>query len=243
MATLNAPAPCSAPVSPCGAPVTMNYGSGPQQRLAGYSAGGVTYTVLNVEQGEAYVELLRVDNPLVAGSRDVIFSARSTGAPYNQVTPDSPEGRTMADVLASDVIGEGSDNTFANAGGTNYNNIERISFMRRTPIVPSDATRVGLTIMERGGNDPFKVAAVTAVDGDGNPTAWGPVLAVPAGAWGAPNSTDGQIVRTESTVLRKDGADAAYRPSAATGDQKLAGMYISMADLSVTAGTPITASR
>ena len=228
--------PCNAgnlPVA-CGTPTTISYGNGTGKRLVSFAAGGNTYQVLPVDADESYAEVYRVDNPRVTGERDNIFLARATeDTPFNQVLNEDAGDRTMAEVFTSDVITEGSDNTFANGGGTNFNNVERISFLRRTPLTSSSPDRIGLTLLERGANDIVKVASVLSVDAGGNPASWGPIVTVPTSAWGT------VLANVPSTVFRRDAADTQYRPTDRTGTQTLGGMYISFAELGVAAGMPV----
>ncbi|RYB93817.1 tandem-95 repeat protein [Nocardioides oleivorans] len=228
--------PCNAGAvgGTCGGPVTMEYGVGDAQRLVDFTVGGVTTRVLPGGNDGSYVDLLRVDNATITGVKDLIFAARaSAAAPFNQVVSSNPAGRSMQDVVGTSIITEGTDNTFANAATTNTNNIERISFMRSTPISTTNPTGAGLALLERGGNDPFKVAAVTAIDGQGRPTAWGPIVSVPTTAWGTVRDN------MPSTVLSRTGNEVNYRPTDVTGAQRVAGVYISLADLGVSAGQQI----
>lgn len=219
--------PCNSPVGACGRPVTMTYGAGPQLQLTGFSARGRDYRVLPGTGGENYVETYRVDNPQVSGEKNLIFLAAADASdPFNQVAPSNPVGQTQGDILGNSLVTEGSDNTFANAANViNNNNIERISFMRTRAIITPDPTRAGLTVIERGGNDPFKLAAVTAVNGSGTPTAWLPIVNVPANTWGTIRAN------VASTVMVKGPGDAQYRPSDRTGPQSLSGVYVSLDDL------------
>ncbi|MEY2849364.1 MAG: hypothetical protein RI885_2031 [Actinomycetota bacterium] len=228
--------PCSAGNLPavCGDPTSISYGNGVAKRLVSFTAGGLEYQTLPVALGETSTEVFRVDNANVTGQRENIFLARATvTTPYNQILNSDAGTQTMAEVFSSTVITSGSDNTFVNAGALNQNNVERISFLRTSPLTSSSPDRVGLTLLERGGNDTVKVAAVLAVDGSGAPTSWGPLTSIPTSAWGP------VIANVPSTVFRKDPVDTTYRPTDRTGAQALSGMYISFAELGVTAGTPV----
>ncbi|MBF4601893.1 hypothetical protein ITJ55_13840 [Frigoribacterium sp. VKM Ac-1396] len=155
----------------CGSAVTMRYGQGTQQQLVSYQAGGRTFTVLPSDDTAVSAEVLRVDNATATGDRENIWVANSpAGSPFTGVSGD-PTGRTMADVLSSPFVTEGSDNLFGNTGGVTTNDVERFSVLRESPLTASDPAAVAVSIVERGGNDAFKLAAVTAVDGAGAPVA------------------------------------------------------------------------
>ena len=69
----------------------------------------------------------------------------------------------------------GSDNTFANGTDPVTGNVERIDFTWNSPITVSNS--FALALFERGAvgvHDAFAITAVTAIDGAGNPTAFGP---------------------------------------------------------------------
>ncbi len=153
----------------CGSAATMQFGRGADDgsgtgvgtSLVSFSAAGKAYRVLPIAGGRSYTEVFRVDNADVTGERESIFLARpTTTSPFTTVTQSDPNGLSMADIFSSNVITRGSDNTFANsaATATNFNNVERISFLRTEPIVTAYPAPVGLTLAERGGNDPVSVA-------------------------------------------------------------------------------------
>lgn len=227
----------------CGSATTMRYGraasdgtgTGVGQRLSSFEVGGDVFSLLPIDGGRAYAEVLRVPNPAVTEDRDTIFVAGTeVGAPTT-VSMSDPLGLTETDVFVGDIITRGTDNTFANSPATavTFDDIERISLLRTEPIVTPNPALVGVSLVERGGNDDVTIAAVTAVDADGTPTAWGPTVKIPAaGNWGP-------ILTAPTTVLRKDASDPAYRPIDATQAQPISGMYISFAELSVAPGAPV----
>lgn len=217
----------------CGSAVTMRYGQGTQQQLVSYQAGGRTFTVLPSDDTAVSAEVLRVDNATATGDRENIWVANSpAGSPFTGVSGD-PTGRTMADVLSSPFVTEGSDNLFGNTGGVTTNDVERFSVLRESPLTASDPAAVAVSIVERGGNDAFKLAAVTAVDGAGAPVAWGPIVSVPRSAWGP------ILSGVTSTVLQQLPGTTGYRPLDYTAAQTIAGVSVSLTDLGVQPGQPL----
>lgn len=103
-------------------PSRWRYGQGTQQQqLVSYQAGGRTFTVLPSDDTAVSAEVLRVDNATATGDRENIWVANSpAGSPFTGVSGD-PTGRTMADVLSSPFVTEGSDNLFGNTGGVTTN--------------------------------------------------------------------------------------------------------------------------
>ncbi|MGO1317547.1 MAG: DUF7507 domain-containing protein, partial [Cellulomonadaceae bacterium] len=219
----------------CGDPIALNYGAGDQIALTEFTVDGHAYKVLPTSTGQTWVDILRVDNPEVQGVRDTVFQANpadenpaSNSAQRFNLVGNDMTNRTMSDVLGTNFVTEGTDNTFANYNGPTVNNVERVSIMNRTPMLAEEPGRLGIAIAERGGNDSFKIAAVTAVDAAGNPTAWGPVVEVSSSAWGT------LLPDVTSTVLLKDqGVDSTYRPTDWTNSQRIAGVYVSFDELGV----------
>ncbi|WP_337002244.1 MULTISPECIES: beta strand repeat-containing protein [unclassified Microbacterium] len=228
--------PCGSGIPVCGAPVTVNYGSGNSSVVTSYAIGGRTFEFVPTAGGgvdAGTITALRVPNATVTTDRQIIWSV-DTGTHYNVLGSD-PGSRTMFDVLSDNVLTDGADNVFANAGGANVNNIERLD-VKREPFSTIDPAGTGVIIAERGGNDAFKMAAITAVAGDGTPTAFGPVLPVTVAAWGGAANL---IPSVSSTILRKDVTDTVWHPSDTSSGQNIRGIYISLAELGITAGQTV----
>ncbi len=100
---------------------------------------------------------------------------------------DTPE-----DILTGDIINRGVLDTFLNVdvSGEGANNIERIDILFTAGLVAPMAAvlnSVGFAVAEKRGNNPFQIAAITAVDGGGNPTAYGNIVLVTAADYGVTN--------------------------------------------------------
>ncbi len=130
------------------------------------------------------------------------------------------EAPSIEAAMLSSTINRGIDNVFNNTEAgpgqqETRNNIKRIDYIIANPgvLVPlADQGNVGFLIMERNGNDAFSIAAITAVDGAGLPTAYGPLVQVPTNGWGA--SATGVSIGT--AVTRQDIApppDPAFKAS------------------------------
>ncbi|MBS1564818.1 MAG: hypothetical protein JST39_10535 [Bacteroidetes bacterium] len=109
------------------------------------------------------------------------------------------------------------------------------------------AANAGFVILDRGtdkGHDPFRIAAITSLNGSGDPASFGSVKTCTGGngssngSWGHPSSANGN--RTLPVyVLRKDpSADAHIRVSAAI-NQEIGGVMFTFADLGVAANQVI----
>lgn len=141
-------------------------------------------------------------------------------------------------MLLSNNVLLGSDNTFANGTDPTTGNIERIDFTWNSPITVSNSFAVA--VFERGAagvHDAFAIAAVTAVDGAGNPTAFGSLLIVVPGWGGGTNAISDFTYRL---FRYSNGNDIGTSiDSSATSTQGLGGILITAADLGLTIGSTI----
>ncbi|MGF1542265.1 MAG: Ig-like domain-containing protein [Pleurocapsa sp.] len=229
--TQNVPATSSS-VTTVGAPTTskwsktdsftMNFGTGNNRKLTGFTVGNDNYELLQLVN---QVKFRRVDNNQVSGERQIFFLER--GSNNNQVI--SSQINSMEEAVRSPYINAGTDNVFANQGGVNYNNIERVDFLipEGTLVKSEYVDKVGFLLLERGGNDPFKIAPITAVDANGKPTEFGNLVSVPVSTWGSSG------ININTTVLQNDPSWSALRPSDTVGSQEIKGVFISLASLGI----------
>ncbi|MDY2587815.1 beta strand repeat-containing protein, partial [Winogradskyella aquimaris] len=197
--------------------------------LSDFSIGADNYVPFLIAD-ESFVQ--RVDNANVTGNRQVIFHEREVIS-GTTLQLDSDYVATNEAVFNSTIINRGADNTFANQGGANINNIERIDFVWTTGLATPTPALSGFLVLERGGNDPFKVAPILSIDGSNQPTSYGNLLSVPASNWGDTGNT------IQTTVFVKDEADANLRPSTDVGNQNINAVYVSFSDLGIAPNTTV----
>jgi Secretion system C-terminal sorting domain len=137
----------------------------------------------------------------------------------------------MQRVIKDGFVNRGSDNVFNNDAGSDAtaNNIERMDFVYKPGMATTQLTLAGFVITERGGNDAFKIAAITGIDVNGNPTSFGPVLTVGTASYGA------TIVNTATYVMRKDPADLSLRPFSLVPPQAIKAVFVRFSDLGIAA--------
>ncbi len=146
---------------------------------------------------------------------------------YPQTTNQKFMERTMKDGF----INRGSDNVFNNTSSDyTYNNIERIDFVSKVGVASYNTGLAGFVITERGGNDGFKIAAITGIDINGNPTSFASAISVSTASYG--NS----IASFSSYVMRKDVADANLKPFSYVGAQSIKGIFMRFSDLGIAVG-------
>jgi len=153
------------------------------------------------------------------------------------LTPDYVNG--MGSLINSYVINRGTDNVFVRgSGSTTTNNITRIDLILENsvtiPATLEGRKKSGFLLMERGGNDNFKIAAITGISGtDTTVSAFGSLVPVASANWG----TTGQSIF--SVVMQKSETDVDLKPSQFINSQPIAGVFISLEDLGIPAGDVI----
>jgi VCBS repeat-containing protein len=215
---------CDASGSNC---ATKNYGTGTNIKLNGFKVGTKDYSILKLVDE---VRFQRVNNSQVQGKRHIYFLEKGSS---NSI--GSSAISTMEDAVRSDFINGGTDNVFANSEGVNFNNIERVDFLIKSGLIvkPEYANDAGFLLLERGGNDPFKIAPITGIDANGNPSSFGNLISVPVSTWG---SSDLNIL---TNVFQNQSNWNAPRLTADVGSQNIKGVFISIASLGITANQTV----
>ena len=217
---------CDANGSNC---ANRSFGTGNNLKLTGFTVGVQYYSL---EQLVDRVKLQRKNNSNIQGNRHIFFLERDSNNSNNIV---STNFSTMEEAVRSEFINRGTDNVFANSDGVNQNNIERVDFLIDAGLVVNSQflNNSGFLLLERGGNDPFKVAAITAVDSNGNPSAFGNLISVPKSTWG---NTD---IGIKTNVYQNQTGWSGYKKTAELGSQNIHGIFISAASLGINIGDTI----
>lgn len=119
------------------------------------------------------INIVRVDNPTVTGAHHILLYDRA--GPIVNVTNinlASQYAATMEEILLANIINRGVDNVFCNTGNVdgNNNNIERIDYIFGDGYPAfGNLRKKGFMVMDRGGNDALWIAAILALDTNGNP--------------------------------------------------------------------------
>ncbi len=184
--------------------------------------------------------LVRVPNPALTGTaanaNNIIYTRQtsSAGNTFNLAGPFIGDEQLA---FSSNNINVGADNFFGNRGdgSGNNNNIERLDVVFDGGLTAT--TALAFSIFERGvtnGHDPFGIAAITAVDATGRPTAYGPLIRFGTGVGSSygrygtsdllPSSTDWVVTRN---LAANQGAPAT-NPSARVSNQPVGGVTIAV---------------
>ena len=162
--------------------------------------------------------------------RQIIWFEEETASPTgtNGVELNPTYSPTVEDSFRSFRLNIGSDNTFVNSGSAQSNNIERLDYVNTRALTTATPNNAGFAVFERNGNDPFIMAAVTGIDVNGNPTAFGSLLSIPASAYNGAN-----LKPVDYVIFQKQDADTNLKPAENGGTQNVKGIFISFTDLGI----------
>ncbi|MGB3192714.1 MAG: Ig-like domain-containing protein [Limnoraphis sp.] len=189
-------------------------------------------------------ELRRTDNENVQGRRQLLWFERESQtseelnlrSPFPRTFTEDPDDSLMEVALFDDIINLGTDNIFANTSildDQNINNIERVDYISTDGLqAPQEnLNEVGFLILERGGNDAFKISPILDVNAQGLPTEFGDLIEIGADEWGVDES-----ITLDTSVLRSDNYPEEQLQRRINVDgQNIGGIYISFEDLGIEA--------
>jgi hypothetical protein len=212
---------------------TYNWGLSPNNSVVlvdGFTAGGQPYTYASYLTGN--VKLRRVNNASVSGDFTLIWAEAVTNGTNFNMFP-AYQGN-MESFFNDRVYNKGTDNFFDNTSG-NSNNIERLDWIVNGGFNSTASPgRLGFAIFERGAaaaHDPFCIAAITSLDGLGNPASYGPIVRVATASYGDPGPS------VSYRILKA--AQPGNLVDAGTGAQTRGGVIVSLQNLGIAANTTV----
>lgn len=230
--------PCN--IAGCaGNSVNLTFGATGNVTLQSFSVAGLP-PLERVTGIPERVEFVRNPGFLIDGvdaNREVLFyEGTPVGAPPTAINLAPERAIDIPTTFLSPIVDRGIDNVFNNVTGgpqDTRTNIERIDYVLTDGrVVPPDRqAQEGFIVLERGGNDVFGIAAITAIDAGGRPTSYGPLVSVGAGSWGG----TGNIGVNIPTVVfrRNDGSNPAnpFLPAHTVAAQSVRGIFFPIASL------------
>jgi len=229
---------------------TLNY-NGAHDNITSYASADGTYLPI-AYPGTITTTLVRVAGPY-ANYNNVVYSRLASHVSGTDTYElNAPFNGDEQSVFNSNNINAGTDDLFGNQGDGNgdNNNIERLDVVFSDGVVAT--TSLAFAVFERGvvaGHDPFGIAAITAVDAMGHPTAYGPLVRFGSGSnygtygQSALLPTDTSWIVTRNLV--SDQGAPATSPSANITNQSIGGVTVAVVGptsanaLGITAGTTI----
>lgn len=227
--------------------LNFNVGTQDNRELQTVTVGTKTNAILDTVDRAV---LNRAGNAGVTADRQLLWYdvvSHITSGPdagtYNMSAKRLPD---METALTGANISHGTDNVFNNVDSNNKNNIERIDFIfpnvlqaqNLSVLDPSytgnfdDQLDFGFPIIERGGNDTFKIAPILDINTLGKPSQYGQLLTVDTSDWGS------GLLATDTLVVRGDNSpgNTEFEPSAFVTGQSLAATFITLRDLGLNVG-------
>jgi len=207
---------------PAGTTYDVKFDVGTQNNLylTGFEIAGESFNFVLLAD---VINLARVDNSVVTGAHHVVLYEEESVSGTN-IFMKPGYAATMEDSLRSPIVNRGSDNVFCNIGNGagNNNNIQRIDYIFPDGFpVFNNIDQRGFLVMDRGGNDQLKMAAITGLDAGGMPSTFGTPVSVLTSDWGNSGITLNTMVMRGYT----EGGDTQH-PSANVGVQNLTGVFV-----------------
>jgi hypothetical protein len=207
------------------------------QYLDSFTALGLNYHFQTVSQK---IYFRRVNNASVTGLRKSLWFDQSSGSTVNpngtaDLIPAYDD--SLERLFSEHIFNIGIDNNFQNAATTNNNNIERVDVIFPGGVSATDVTKAGFVVFDRGNagtHDPFYIAAIKTLDGNGNPSAYYDAVSVVAGNYGS--SIGGAL---NFLVMRENPGDGHLLLMNNTANQNRDGVLLRFTDLGVAEKTGI----
>jgi len=200
-----------------------------------FNIEGESYTAAKAVAGDHPFRAVVISRNSNSIKTTALFETGSTSGNNIYLRPDYTA--TMEELLNSYIINRGTDNVFINSGTTS-NNIERFDMLLANPVDVSkyNPNTSGFLFMERGGNDRFKVSAITGVTGNTVTALNVPVSINNSTHWGSTGQNIFSVVM-QRRVSGFSPTDADLKPSQNIGSQSISGVFVTLAQLGATSGT------
>jgi len=206
----------------------VRYGEIQNQFITDYTVGGTLYD--NFVLPDTLI-IQRTD----AGRQLIIFyeyDRVETGPVPDEVYLDPEQQDNEEALYQSGLSNAGYDNILVNSA-TNFANVERIDVIYFSGVVTSSPSTAVFPIVERGGNDDIRVAAIRGLDANGVPNDYYPTVIRVSND----GTTDwGDLGQSHiSLVMRRQDATSNPLPVQVLGTQNINGSAIAFSEFGVTA--------
>ena len=215
------------------------WGTGTELVLDTFNAPGGTYSPSFSADN---ITVRRLDNAEVSGTRCALFTEATSQAGTSMIPGLECD---LATVMSGRVINRGWLDVFSNLDGGGLrtpNNIERIDFIYSSgvfsPGTAAELANSGFLITEKSGNNPTVMAAITGIDGAGDPSSFGPLVKIHPTSPTTNPIRYGLVGAKKTFSFVRDGATSATQnglPESIGGSKEYLGMaFVSATDLGIT---------
>jgi hypothetical protein len=206
--------------------------AGSERVVAGFNIGANSYIPRPRPGGKPFDNVVINRHPSIPGDTvNTLYEYSASSG--NNLYFEPSYLPNLQDVINSFVCNRGSDNTFSNSPTTQAN-IERIDLIINGGVVCNFPSFQGFLINERNGNDNFKVAAITSLNGSNLVSGLGNLVSVLTTNWGVVGPSF-----VSRVMSRRTGSDPNLRAKQDIASQTVSGVYISFSNLGITNGTRI----
>ncbi len=181
----------------------VNYGTGDDFILSGYTISGSSYN--NFLQPDTLI-IQRTDGGRFVNIWYTLNGIQNNDASgFDSLNLDGVEVEDADAIYQTGSLITGYDNILVNddnqADGSIQAQTERVDVIWYTGIVTCEPDNAVFPVIERGGNDEIKIAAITALDGSGMPSAYSSMVDIEDSDWpGTGNSFDNYLILRRQTV-------------------------------------------
>ncbi|KYG76272.1 hypothetical protein EV198_3216 [Roseivirga ehrenbergii] len=232
-------------------PYDLYYGTGDNLKIKSYTVGGKLYDnfvlpdtlVIKRTDNQAYINVWYTLSSIV----DPSFSPLTPG----ELELDADEVEDADALYQSGVLNAGYDNIMVNEDDEGLNTIqaqvERLDVIWFTGLVTCEPDSAVFPIIERGGNDEIKIAAILSLDVNGEPASYGSMIDIEDSDWPDPSNsgTGGGRSFDNFLILRRQDTGLDPTPIINIGTffgqsaQSLQGVAVSFSELGIAANTVI----
>ncbi len=222
-------------------PYRIDYGTGDNLKIASYTAASIVYDNFVLPDTLA---IRRTDNqPFV----NIWYTLNNLDNMTLDIDLDADEVSNADAIYQSGVLNAGYDNILVNDDDEGENTIqaqvERLDVIWYGGIVTCSPSTAVFPIIERGGNDEIKIAAITALDVNGEPSAYGTMIDIENSDWPDPTNAgiNGGRSFDDFLILRRQAAASVPIPLinigilAGQSAQSLQGVAVPFSTLGVAA--------
>lgn len=222
-------------------PYDIAYGTGDNLKIASYTAASIVYDNFVLPD---ILLIRRTDNqPFV----NIWYTLNRLDNMVLEIDLDADEVSNADDIYQSGVLNAGYDNILVNDDDEGENTIqaqvERLDVIWYGGIVTCSPSTAVFPIIERGGNDQIKIAAITALDVNGDPSAYGTMVDIENSDWPDPTNAgiNGGRSFDDFLILRRQAAASVPIPLinigvlAGQSAQSLQGVAVPFSTLGVAA--------
>lgn len=214
----------------------INNGAGSNVRVTAYSIGGSNYT--NFLQPDTLI-IKRTDGGSFLNVWYTLDQI-NLGTSPNTLVLEPDRANDLETLYQSGNINAGFDDLLINTDDVDSyapSQVERVDVLWYSGLVTCAPANAVFSIIERGGDDDIRVAAITSLDANGDPNAYSSTVLIEANDWPQTGVTFNNVLTLRRTATGQDPLPLINRgTSASQSSLVIQGMAVSFQDLGISTG-------